>query len=74
MDDIDKTVPRPRPWARLAGMTALLVLVLGSAGAIQTSSMIAQMQASLPPTPVVASLPVSTAVVDRTGQIGRAHV
>jgi len=71
MDDADKTVPRPRPWARLAGMTALLVLVLGSAGAIQSSSMIAQMQASLPPTPVVASLPVSTAVVDRTGLLLR---
>ncbi|KKC41112.1 penicillin-binding protein [Devosia epidermidihirudinis] len=48
---------------------ALFVLVL--AGFIQLSSIVSQMQASLPPVPQLASMPVSVAVVDRSGQLLR---
>jgi penicillin-binding protein 1C len=60
-----------RHW-RLAGAAGLvLVAGLGLAGGLYAHSVIAGIAAALPKTPDVATIPVSAAVVDRTGVLLR---
>ena len=63
---------RPRPSrARLLGIAALLVLVGSSASLIYGNQVVQQLRATLPPTPDLATVPVSTLVVDRGGTLLR---
>lgn len=71
------TAPTPqtnrqsRPWARLLIGMIFGLVVLAAAGAIQLNAMIDEIRQDLPPTPDLAALPVSVAVVDRDGQLLR---
>ncbi|MGN6488076.1 MAG: transglycosylase domain-containing protein, partial [Devosia sp.] len=63
---------RPRPnQARLLGIAALLMLVGGSASLIYGNQVVQELRATLPPTPDLATVPVSTLVVDRGGTLLR---
>jgi len=61
----------PRPWQRWLALSGLSLFVLVVAGGIQLNSMLIGMAQTLPPTPDVATLPVSVAVSDRNGQLLR---
>ncbi|WP_375451873.1 penicillin-binding protein 1C [uncultured Devosia sp.] len=64
--------PRPRlPLWRLLAAGLVVMLALGLGGAIYGLSTIRDIAAGLPLTPDIATLPVSTAVVDRDGQLLR---
>src|SRR5690242_11655397 len=58
------------PW-RLAAAGLVVVLGLTAGGALYGRSVIAGIAQTLPPTPNLATLPVSVAVVDRSGQLLR---
>jgi penicillin-binding protein 1C len=62
---------RPGRWARWLTLAGFSLFVLAAAGTIQLSSMIAGIERSLPPTPDIATLPVSVAVSDRNGLLLR---
>ena len=61
--------PRARRWWTLAA--AGLVLIAGLGGYFYTRNMITEIAATLPAVPDVATLPVSTVVVDRDGALLR---
>ena len=63
--------PKPHRWARWFTLTGFALFVLVSAGSIQLGSMIVGITATLPPTPALATLPVSVAVTDRDGLLLR---
>lgn len=62
---------RPNPWVRWLTLTGFSLFVLACAGGIQLNSVIIGMASTLPPTPDVATLPVSVAVTDRDGLLLR---
>ncbi len=62
---------QPGLWWRLAFACLIVVAALAVGGTIYVRSMIADIAANLPPTPDIASVPVSTEVVDRAGQLLR---
>ena len=63
---------KPRPnWARLLGIASLVVLVGGSSAAIYANQLASELRHTLPPTPDVATVPVSTMVVDAKGMLLR---
>jgi len=65
--------PRPSPrWRRWLAGGALAVAALGLAGGLYAWQAIGEIAANLPPTPDIETLPVSTSVVDRDGQLLRA--
>jgi penicillin-binding protein 1C len=63
-----RKIPR---WRRVALALCLVAGGLTAGGALYMRSVIGEIAASLPPTPELASLPVSVAVVDRDGQLLR---
>lgn len=64
--------PWPRPnWARLCGIAALVVMFGGSAAVIYGNQLAHELRQTLPPTPELATVPVSTLVVDRSGTLLR---
>lgn len=67
----DLPEPKPRPWTRWLALTGFTLFVLACAGAIQLNSTIVGITATLPPTPDIATLPVSVAVTDRDGALLR---
>lgn len=58
-------------WRRLVLALCLVAGGLTAGGALYVRSVIGEISATLPPTPELASLPVSVAVVDRDGQLLR---
>ena len=58
-------------WGRRLTLAGFTLFVLATAGAIQLTSMVAGISATLPPTPALATLPVSVAVTDRDGLLLR---
>ncbi|MEO5808439.1 penicillin-binding protein 1C [Devosia sp.] len=69
-----ETLPKPRrrlPYWRLAAAAVIVLAGLAGGGALYAHSVIADIATTLPATPNIATLPVSTAVVDRTGQLLR---
>src|SRR5690349_19221135 len=62
---------KPNPWIRWLTIAGFSLFTLAIAGAIQFSSAITTISATLPPTPDVATLPVSVAVTDRDGLLLR---
>jgi penicillin-binding protein 1C len=69
MGDVEQ--PRPNPWPRWLTIAGFSLFTLACAGAIQLNSMVVSISATLPPTPDVATLPVSIAVTDRDGLLLR---
>ncbi|WP_240232257.1 penicillin-binding protein 1C [Devosia lacusdianchii] len=67
----DLPEPKPRAWTRWLTLTGFTLFVLACAGAIQLNSTIVGITATLPPTPDIATLPVSVAVTDRDGALLR---
>jgi penicillin-binding protein 1C len=67
----DLPEPKPRAWTRWLTLTGFTLFVLACAGAIQLNSTIVGITATLPPTPDLATLPVSVAVTDRDGALLR---
>jgi penicillin-binding protein 1C len=65
-----KHPPRPNR-ARLLGIAALVLLVGGSAALIYADQVVTELRLTLPPTPDVATVPVSTLVVDHEGVLLR---
>lgn len=66
------TPPRHRlPWWRLGAAAAILTAGLAGGGVYLVQGYIAGIERNLPRTPDAATLPVSTAVVDRSGQLLR---
>ncbi|WP_127751941.1 penicillin-binding protein 1C [Devosia sp. 1566] len=66
--------PAPRRrWGarRLLAIGLLLLLVLGSGGALCLRATIEEIRATLPPVPDLATMPVSSVVVDRDGALLR---
>ncbi|HTO27191.1 MAG TPA: penicillin-binding protein 1C, partial [Devosia sp.] len=63
--------PKSGRLVRGLTLTGFSLFVLACAGAIQLNSMIVGITATLPPTPDVATLPVSVAVTDRDGLLLR---
>jgi penicillin-binding protein 1C len=63
--------PKPRPRARLLALGGLIVFTGLCAGAIQLSSVVADISRTLPPTPQVSAISVSQVVTDRTGALLR---
>lgn len=61
----------PGPWTRGLTIAGFALFVLALAGFIQLNSMLVGIAGTLPPTPDVATLPVSAAVSDRNGQLLR---
>ena len=59
------------PWTRRLALAGFSLFVLAMAGIIQLSSTLTSIEATLPPTPDAATLPVSAAVSDRNGQLLR---
>lgn len=64
----------PGPWTRRLTLAGFSLFVLLAAGSVQLSSMVSEAAGGLPPTPDVATLPVSAAVTDRNGQLLRAFI
>lgn len=62
---------KPRPWARRLTLIGFSLFVLATAGFIQLSATLAEIASTLPPTPDVATLPVSVSVTDRNGVLLR---
>lgn len=56
---------------RWAGIVLSVIVMLGVSSSIFASRLVAGIEATLPPTPDVATLPVSTVVLDRTGKLLR---
>src|SRR5690606_1605729 len=77
MNGVEAPVPELPPRRSREGLARWLTLaafglfVAGCAGAIQLNSTISDIAATLPPTPDVATLPVSVAVTDRNGMLLR---
>lgn len=67
----DPAHPKPRRWTHWLTLSAFGFFVLAAAGAIQVNSMVTEIARSLPPTPDLATLPVSVAVTDRNGALLR---
>lgn len=67
----DPAHPKPRRWTRWLTLSAFGFFVLAAAGAIQVNSMVIEITRNLPPTPDLATLPVSVAVTDRNGALLR---
>jgi penicillin-binding protein 1C len=63
--------PRRRKWRRWLALGLVAVVALAGGGAFHVNSWLSGMEAGLPPTPDVATMPVSTEVVDRNGQLLR---
>ncbi|WP_108461518.1 penicillin-binding protein 1C [Devosia naphthalenivorans] len=63
--------PKPNPWPRRLTLAAFSLFVLATAGTIQLTSTIATITQTLPPTPQLTTLPVSTTVADRNGALLR---
>jgi len=63
--------PKPNPWPRRLTLAAFTLFVLATAGTIQLASTIATITQTLPPTPQLTTLPVSTTVADRNGALLR---
>jgi penicillin-binding protein 1C len=63
--------PRARRWWTLAAAGALLLVGLAGSGFVYTRNLIAEIAATLPPVPDIATLPVSTVVADRDGELLR---
>ena len=63
--------PRRRKGLRWLALGLVAVVALASGGALYANSWLSGMEAGLPPTPDVATMPVSTEVVDRNGQLLR---
>lgn len=61
----------PRQWTRWLTLGAFSLFVLACAGGIQLNSMVIGIEATLPPTPAPAGLPVSASVTDRNGLLLR---
>ena len=77
MSGVEAAAPEPKPRRSRKGLARWLTLagfgffVLACAGAIQLNAMIGGIAGALPPTPDVATLPVSVAVTDRNGMLLR---
>lgn len=67
----EAAVPVPHRWTRWLTLAGFSLFVMACAGAIQLNSTIVGIAATLPPTPAVATLPVSIAVTDRNGALLR---
>jgi len=63
--------PRRHKWWRWLALGLVAVVALAGGGAFYAKSWLSGMEAGLPPTPDVATMPVSTEVVDRNGQLLR---
>ena len=63
--------PRRRKGLRWLAFGLVAVVALAGSGALYANSWLSGMEAGLPPTPDVATMPVSTEVVDRNGQLLR---
>jgi penicillin-binding protein 1C len=66
----DSPPPRRR-WRQLALAGVVAVAVLSGGSALYVRALVADITAELPPTPDVATMPVSTEVVDRNGDLLR---
>ncbi|MDB5586593.1 MAG: penicillin-binding protein [Devosia sp.] len=67
-------IPEPRrklPIWRLLAAGLIVLLCLGAGGAWYGLGVIRDLRSALPPTPDIATIPVSTAVVDRQGDLLR---
>ena len=77
MNGADTATIEPKPrhsrerLARRLTLAGFALFVLATAGAVQLSSMVSAISATLPPTPAAATLPVSVAVTDRDGLLLR---
>lgn len=72
MTEPDASTARKAPrWRRVALVACLVAGGLFVGGGLYVRSVIGEIAATLPPTPELASLPVSVAVVDRDGQLLR---
>lgn len=69
--DKDPEQKQPRPWVARLTLSGFSIFVIVLAGAIQMTSWMTTISASLPPTPDVETLPVSVAVTDRDGLLLR---
>ena len=68
----EQTGPQlPHPWVRRLTLGGFGLFVLACAAAIQLNSLVIGISGTLPPTPDVANLPVSIAVMDRNGALLR---
>ncbi|WP_108395934.1 penicillin-binding protein 1C [Devosia submarina] len=61
----------PTSWLHRLILAGFALFVLATAGTIQLASTIATITQTLPPTPQLATLPVSTTVADRNGSLLR---
>lgn len=61
----------PHPWVRRLTLAGFTLFVLACASAIQLNSLVIGMAYTLPPTPDLATLPVSVAVTDWDGALLR---
>ncbi|HEY0033839.1 MAG TPA: transglycosylase domain-containing protein, partial [Devosia sp.] len=69
---VDQLVEQPpRPWVRRLTLAGFTLFVLATAALIQINSALIGIADTLPPTPDIATLPVSVAVTDRNGQLLR---
>ena len=62
---------KPRPWARRLTLVGFTLFVLALAGFIQLTATLTELAETLPPTPDVATLPVSATVTDQSGALLR---
>jgi penicillin-binding protein 1C len=72
----DEQVIRPRPrrnWVKWAGALAYAGGAVAMAGLIGAHVLIRDITPTLPPTPDVATMPVSTVIVDRHGELLRPY-
>ncbi|HEY4199175.1 MAG TPA: penicillin-binding protein 1C [Devosiaceae bacterium] len=69
--DLDTKPPRRRHWRRWLAAGALVLAGAAGGGGLYARSMIMDIASTLPPTPDIATLPVSTVVVDRSGELLR---
>lgn len=61
----------PRPWVARLTLAGLALLVAALIAVIQINAWIVEIRQDLPPTPELATLPVSVAVTDRNGALLR---
>lgn len=62
---------KPRPWVARLTLAGLVLFVAALVAVIQVNSWIIEIRQDLPPTPELATLPVSVAVTDRNGALLR---